>query len=142
MLDGARQRAAAAGVSLTLDRVDLDGEFPWPSGSFDVALSSYVLQVVADAVAFLVKAAAIVTPGGAVVVEAPSRASDRASLPAMGIRERGLNELKRATATLSGGVNWYDSERLRREAEQAGLTVSSVDAHAPALRLIAATANH
>lgn len=141
MLDRARKRAAEAGVSLTLDRVDLDGALPWPSDSFDAALSSYVLQVVADPVAFLVKVVAIVRAGGTVVIEAPSRASDRSSLPTMSMRERALNEVKRATSKLPGGVNWYDAERLRREAEQAGLAVKSIDAYGAALRLVAATAS-
>ena len=141
MLERARQRAADADVSLSLERVDLDGALPWPPDSFDAAVSSYVVQVVADPVAFVVKAAAIVRPGGTVVIEAPSRASDRSSVPTMGMRDRVFNEVKRATAKLPGGVIWYDAERLRREAEQAGLAVSSVDAHGPALRLIAATAD-
>lgn len=137
MLERARRRAAAAGVSLALERVDLDGDLPWGPASFDVAVSAYVLQVVRDPVTFLARAAAVVAPGGVIVVDAPSGASDRFSLPTMRVRDRVLNEIKRASARLPGGVHWYDSDELRRVAESAGLTVVSVSPHGPARRLIA-----
>ena len=139
MLDLARRRASDAGLNVTFARVDLDGPFPWPPESFDAAVSVYVVQMVHDPLAFLTRTVGVVAPGGALVVDAPSGASQRSSLPEMAPRDRLLNEVKRAAARLPGGKPWLSAEALRRTAESAGLTVTSLSTVGPASRLVART---
>lgn len=137
MLARARRRAGELGVSVEWEQVDLNATFPWQPSSFDAVVSSYVLQVVGDPVTFLIQAGALVEREGAIVVEVPCRASERSSLPHMRSRDRVLNEIKRATSRLPGGVVWYGEEDLREVAEAAGLAVSALSSKGPACRLVA-----
>jgi ubiquinone/menaquinone biosynthesis C-methylase UbiE len=67
MLERAKQRAAAAGVSyrIELQHADLD-RLPFSSGSFDVVIAESVLSYVGDKEAAIAELVRVVKPGGRV----------------------------------------------------------------------------
>lgn len=66
-LAGARDRAAAAGVSLALVEADMNEPLPFSDGAFDAVTSRLALMIADDPVATLREVARVLVPGGRVV---------------------------------------------------------------------------
>jgi enediyne biosynthesis protein CalE5 len=63
-LEGARSRAAKAGVELTLLEADFNGTLPFGNGAFDAVVSRLALMVADDPVATLRELGRVLSPGG------------------------------------------------------------------------------
>jgi SAM-dependent methyltransferase len=119
-VDAARQ-AAERGIEMHHGTLD---DAPWPPGSFDAVTFNHALEHVPDPLLTLRQAAALVRPGGVVVVSVPNFAAwqrrlfgtswfpldlprhlqhfDRVSLPSMA-REAGLDPSEVRTSSLVAG---------------------------------------
>jgi len=63
-LEDARERAAEAGVRLTLVEADMDDPLPFPDAAFDGVTSRLALMIAADPVATLRELGRVLVPGG------------------------------------------------------------------------------
>jgi ubiquinone/menaquinone biosynthesis C-methylase UbiE len=143
MLARAAGRAAQHRAELDLRQVDVRSGLPFPDGSFDAALCSYVLQTIDNPVALLREVRRVLKPDGALLVEVPTRRPTWADVVTTHEaafttpRSRLLLVAKLVGSQIPGATQIYGLDRLQDELNRLGFSITQVRSFPRSLGVLA-----